>query len=87
MSLNGLGVIECWRRPKIDQGVQSTCLLNKQGAEVITMDMLGKVRRMKMRDGISISQIAKRTALARVDLNKTVYTFSINVSTTSDFPV
>ena len=44
------------------------------------MDMLGKVRRMKMRDGISISQIAKRTALARVDLNKTVYTFSINVS-------
>ena len=51
------------------------------------MDMLGKVRRMKMRDGISISQIAKRTALARVDLNKTVYTFSINVSTTSDFPV
>ena len=32
---------------------------------MITMDMLGKVRRMKMRDGISISQIAKRTALAR----------------------
>ena len=29
------------------------------------MDMLGKVRRMKMRDGFSISQIAKRTGLAR----------------------
>ena len=29
------------------------------------MDMLGKVRRMKMRDRLSISQIAKRTGLAR----------------------
>lgn len=29
------------------------------------MDMLGKVRRMKMRDKLSISQIAKRTGLAR----------------------
>ena len=29
------------------------------------MDMLGKVRRMKLRDGFSISQIAKRTGLAR----------------------
>ena len=32
---------------------------------MITMDMLGKVRRMKMRDKRSISQIAKRTGLAR----------------------
>jgi transposase len=52
-------------RTKIDQGVQSTCLVIKQGAEVITMDMLGKVRRMKMRDKLSISEIAKRTGLAR----------------------
>ena len=29
------------------------------------MDMLGKVRRMKMRDKLSISEIAKRTGLAR----------------------
>ncbi len=29
------------------------------------MDMLGKVRRMKMRDKLSISQIAKQTGLAR----------------------
>ena len=29
------------------------------------MDMLGKVRRMRMRDSISISAIAKRTGLAR----------------------
>jgi transposase len=32
---------------------------------MITMDMLGKVRRMKMRDKLTISQIAKRTGLAR----------------------
>ena len=32
---------------------------------MITMDMLGKVRRMKMRDKLSISEIAKRTGLAR----------------------
>ena len=32
---------------------------------MITVDMLGKVRRMKMRDKLTISQIAKRTGLAR----------------------
>jgi len=32
---------------------------------MITMDMLGKVRRMKMRDKLTISEIAKRTGLAR----------------------
>jgi transposase len=32
---------------------------------MITMDMLGKVRRMRMRDKLSISEIAKRTGLAR----------------------
>jgi len=32
---------------------------------MITMDMLGKVRRMKMRDNLSICEIAKRTGLAR----------------------
>jgi hypothetical protein len=32
---------------------------------MITMDMLGKVRRMKMRDKLTISEIAKRTDLAR----------------------
>ena len=34
------------------------------------MDMLGKVRRMKMRDKISISEIAKRTGLARNTIKK-----------------
>ena len=29
------------------------------------MDMLGKVRRMKMRDKLTISEISKRTGLAR----------------------
>ena len=28
---------------------------------MITMDMLGKVRRMKMRDKLTISEISKRT--------------------------
>ena len=32
---------------------------------MITMDMLGKVRRMKMRDKLTISEISKRTGLAR----------------------
>ena len=32
---------------------------------MITMDMLGKVRRMRLRDKLSISEIAKRTGLAR----------------------
>ena len=34
------------------------------------MDMLGKVRRMRMRDSISISAIAKRTGLARNTIKK-----------------
>ena len=34
------------------------------------MDMLGKVRRMRMRDSISISAIAKRTVLARNTIKK-----------------
>ena len=29
------------------------------------MDMIGKVRRMKMRDGISISEISRKTGLSR----------------------
>jgi hypothetical protein len=29
------------------------------------MDMLGKVRRMKMRDKLSIGEISKRTGLSR----------------------
>ncbi len=29
------------------------------------MDMLGKVRRMKMRDNLTISEISKRTGLSR----------------------
>ncbi len=55
---------------KIDQGVQSTCLLFKHEAEGITMGMLGKVRRMRMRDSISISAIARRTGLARNTVKK-----------------
>jgi transposase len=32
---------------------------------MITLDMLGKVRRMKMRDSLTISEISKRTGLSR----------------------
>ena len=34
------------------------------------MDMIGKVRRMKMRDGISISEISRKTGLSRNTVKK-----------------
>ncbi len=34
------------------------------------MDMVGKVRRMRLRDQLSISEIAKRTGLARNTVKK-----------------
>ena len=34
------------------------------------MDMIGKVRRMKMRDGVSISEISRKTGLARNTVKK-----------------
>ena len=37
---------------------------------MITMDMIGKVRRMKLRDQLSLSEIAKRTGLARNTVKK-----------------
>lgn len=37
---------------------------------MITMDMIGKVRRMKMRDGVSISEIARKTGLSRNTVKK-----------------
>jgi len=37
---------------------------------VITMDMIGKVRRMRMRDKLSISEIAKTTRLSRNTIKK-----------------
>ena len=41
---------------------------------MITMEMIGKVRRMKMREKLTISEIAKRTGLAR----NTVKRWNIN---------
>jgi transcriptional regulator with XRE-family HTH domain len=38
--------------------------------KVITMEMMGRVRRMKLRDGISNSEIAKRTGLSRNTVKK-----------------
>ena len=37
---------------------------------MITMDMIGKVRRMKLRDLLSISDISKRTGLSRNTVKK-----------------
>jgi DNA-binding transcriptional regulator LsrR (DeoR family) len=37
---------------------------------VITMDMLGKLRRMYLCDKLSISEIAKRTGLSRNTIKK-----------------
>jgi len=37
---------------------------------VITMEMMGRVRRMKLRDGLSNSEIAKRTGLSRNTVKK-----------------
>ena len=37
---------------------------------MITMDMIGKVRRMKMRDGLTHSEIARRTGLSRNTVKK-----------------
>jgi transcriptional regulator with XRE-family HTH domain len=37
---------------------------------VITMEMIGKVRRMKLRDHLSNSEIAKRTGLSRNTVKK-----------------
>ena len=42
------------------------------------MDMLGKVRRMKMREKLTISEIAKRTGLAR---NTLVSFFFVQLNT------
>ncbi len=37
---------------------------------MITMEMIGKVRRMKLRDKLSNSEIAKRTGLSRNTVKK-----------------
>ena len=43
------------------------------------MDMIGKVRRMKMRDGVSISEISRKTGLSR----NTVKSWSLPMKTTT----
>lgn len=37
---------------------------------MITIDMIGKVRRMKLRDQLSFSEIAKRTGLYRTTIKQ-----------------
>ena len=39
---------------------------------MITMEMIGKIRRMHFRDGLSLHQIAKRTGISRNTIRKWV---------------
>jgi DNA-binding transcriptional regulator LsrR (DeoR family) len=47
---------------------------------MIAMDMLGKVRRMKMRDKLTISEISKRTGLSRYTVWATAGIADTNLS-------
>jgi hypothetical protein len=57
----------CCRSLKIDQGVFRPFLqgCGRAGNEVHAMAMYAKVRRMRLRDGLSISEIARRTLVSR----------------------
>jgi transposase-like protein len=47
------------------------CLIfGQKEPKVITMEMLGRIRRMHVRDKVSIREIAKRTGLSRTTLRK-----------------
>jgi transposase len=54
-------------RFKIDPGVQPNLLRFARGREqeVITMFMVGKIRRMYFRDAMSVREIVRRTGLSR----------------------
>jgi transposase len=47
-----------------------SCLIFGQGEEVITMAMIGKIRRLYFRDKVSVSEIARRTSLSRNTIKK-----------------
>jgi len=52
--------------PKLTQVFYLPCPNIGQGkSKVITMEMLGRIRRMHMRDKVSLHEIAKRTGLSR----------------------
>ena len=42
-------------------------IFGQEHTKVITMEMLGKIRRMYLRDGLSLHEIAERTGLSRND--------------------
>ena len=51
---------------KLTQVFYLSCLIFRQEIKkVITMDMLGKIRRMFLRDKLSLHEITKRTGLSR----------------------
>ena len=51
---------------KLTQVFYLLCLNFGQGMnKVITMEMLGRIRRMYLRDKVSLHEIAKRTGLSR----------------------
>ena len=47
-----------------------TALFSGSGTEVITMEMLGKIRRLYLRDKLSLSEISRRTGLSRNTVKK-----------------
>ncbi|RMR26673.1 Fused ISPsy20 transposase IstB/transcriptional regulator LysR protein [Pseudomonas savastanoi pv. glycinea] len=58
-------------RLKTDPGVQLLLLTFRAGEHrVISMEMMGKIRRMYFRDKLSLHQIAKRTGLSRNTIRK-----------------
>ena len=56
--------------PKLTQVFYLLCLIYRQEKKVITMEMLGKIRRMHLRDKMSLHAIAKQTRLSRNTLRK-----------------
>ena len=45
-------------------------IFSRRDKKVITMEMIGKVRRMKLREQLSNSEIARRTGLSRNTIKK-----------------
>ena len=57
--------------PKLTRVYHATAeFFGRSKPKVITMEMMGRVRRMKLRDGMSNSEIAKRTGLSRNTVKK-----------------
>jgi len=54
---------------------------------VISMEMMGKIRRMYFRDKLSLHEIAKRTGLARNTIRKWVRGMRLGIPSCATKPV